>query len=143
MKTGPILPDGPKLRKCLKTNATNIRCCKDAEYVCRRSKTMRVHTVRTIQLSTTINRTYNVHSICIVLLLRHKYSASLQHHMLVELVFSHLRYFLPSGRIGPVSTYQLIKKLKFWLTKGNTPIKLLVYTIFYYSSLIQIGMYVS
>ena len=73
-----------------------------------------------------------MHSICIVLLLRHKYSASLQHRMLVALVFRHLRYFGPSGRIGPVSTYQLTKKLKFWLTKGNAPIKLLVYTFFKY-----------
>ena len=61
---------------------------------------------------------------------------------LVALVFRHLRYFGPSGGIGPVSTYQLTKKLKFWLTKGNVPIKLLVYTIFYYTSLIQLGMYV-
>ena len=86
-------------------------------------------------------RTYGVKSICIVLLLRHKYSASLQHRMLVALVFRHLRYFGPSGRIGPISTYQLTKKLKFWLTKGNASIKLLVYTIFYYSPLIQLGMY--
>ena len=51
--------------------------------------------------------------------------------MLVTLVFRHLRYFGPSSRIGPVYTYQLTKKLKFWLTKGNAPIKLLVYTFFY------------
>ena len=74
-------------------------------------------------------RTYGVQSICIVLLLRHKYSASLRPRMLVALVFRHLRYFGPSGGIGPVSIYQLTKNIKFWLTKGNAPIKLLVYTI--------------
>ena len=52
--------------------------------------------------------------------------------MLVALVFRHLHYFGPSGRIGPVSTYQLTEKLKFWLTKGNAPIKLLVYAFFKY-----------
>ena len=71
-------------------------------------------------------------SICIVFLLRHKYSASLQHRMLVALVFRHLRNFGASGRIGPVFTYQLTEKLKFWLTQGNAPIKLLVYTFFLY-----------
>ena len=86
---------------------------------------------------------YGVRSISIVLLLHRKYSASLKYIMLVALVFRHLRYLGPSGRIGPVSTYQLTKKLKYWLTKGNAPIKLLVYTIFYYTSLIQLGMYVS
>ena len=50
--------------------------------------------------------------------------------MLVALVFRQLRNFGPSGRIGPVFTYQLTKKLKIWLTKGNAPIKLLVYIIF-------------
>ena len=43
-----------------------------------------------------------------------------------------MRYFGPSGRIGPVFTYQLTKKLKFWLTEGNTHIKLLVDTFFLY-----------
>ena len=50
----------------------------------------------------------------------------------VALVFRHLRNFGPSGRIGAVTTYQLTKKLKKMLTKGNGPIKLLVYTFFKY-----------